>query len=213
MLQLYSMLRSNASGPEIGLPGRILAGLLPGKHRNRPSGRPKAVRRADVGAFPVAVRPKSGPEDGFLARKHYCITLSTSNDHLRCGGGPICWVRRGLYPRSSGTRVVDGIIHQRYPAVVFWPSLFWEAWGTKAKKPHIFQKQMFLLALPPKAAGPNNHCSGKLVVFWPWCPRPPKSHLATKTLRAPFEFRGAALAAKRLRPNRPQTLDRRCCVS
>ncbi len=27
-------------GREIGLPGRILAGLLPGKHRNRPSGRP-----------------------------------------------------------------------------------------------------------------------------------------------------------------------------
>ena len=27
------MLRINASGPEIGLPDRILAGLLPGKHR------------------------------------------------------------------------------------------------------------------------------------------------------------------------------------
>ena len=27
--QGYSMLRNNASGPEIGLPGRILAGLLP----------------------------------------------------------------------------------------------------------------------------------------------------------------------------------------
>jgi hypothetical protein len=38
------MLRNSASGPEICLPGRILAGLLPGKHRNRPSGRPKAGR-------------------------------------------------------------------------------------------------------------------------------------------------------------------------
>ncbi len=28
----YSVLRNSASGPEIGLPGRILAGLLPGKH-------------------------------------------------------------------------------------------------------------------------------------------------------------------------------------
>ena len=28
------------SSREIGLPGRILAGLLPGKNRNRPSGRP-----------------------------------------------------------------------------------------------------------------------------------------------------------------------------
>ena len=30
--QSYSMLRNNAPGPEIGLLGRILAGLLPGKH-------------------------------------------------------------------------------------------------------------------------------------------------------------------------------------
>ena len=36
----YSMVRNSASGPEIGLPGRILAGLLPGKHQNRPFGRP-----------------------------------------------------------------------------------------------------------------------------------------------------------------------------
>jgi hypothetical protein len=57
----YSMLH-NASGPEIGLPGRILAGLQPGKHRNRTSGRPKAGRRADFGSFPVAVRPMDGPE-------------------------------------------------------------------------------------------------------------------------------------------------------
>ncbi len=28
---IYSMLRTSASGPEIGFPGRILAGLLPGK--------------------------------------------------------------------------------------------------------------------------------------------------------------------------------------
>ncbi len=37
----YSMLRNSASGAEIGLPGRILAGLLPGKNRNRPFGRPE----------------------------------------------------------------------------------------------------------------------------------------------------------------------------
>ncbi len=28
----YSMLRNSGSGPEIGLPGRILAGPLPGNH-------------------------------------------------------------------------------------------------------------------------------------------------------------------------------------
>ncbi len=59
---IYSMLRNSASGSEIGLLGRILAGLLPGKHQNRPSGRPKASRSTDFGAFPAAVRPKSGPE-------------------------------------------------------------------------------------------------------------------------------------------------------
>ncbi len=65
----YSMLRNNASGPEIGLPGRILAGLLPEKHQNRPSGRPKAGRRADFGTFPGSSparirpgRPIYGPE-------------------------------------------------------------------------------------------------------------------------------------------------------
>ncbi len=50
------MLRNSASGPHIGLPGQICAGLLPGKHRNLPPGRPKAAQRADFGAFPVAIR-------------------------------------------------------------------------------------------------------------------------------------------------------------
>ncbi len=45
-----------------------LAGLLPGKHENLPSGIP------DFYGFPVAVRPESGPEARFQARKHYCIT-------------------------------------------------------------------------------------------------------------------------------------------
>ncbi len=71
---LYFMLRNSASGPELGLPGRIFAALLPGKHRNRSSGRPSAGRRADFGAFPVAVRLKSGPEVRSSVRKHYCIT-------------------------------------------------------------------------------------------------------------------------------------------
>ena len=80
----YSMLRNSASGPEIGLPGRILAGLLPGKHRNWPSGRPSAGRRADFGAFPVAVRPKSGPEGRCTARKHYCLIRSHFGSSCGC---------------------------------------------------------------------------------------------------------------------------------
>jgi hypothetical protein len=59
---IYWMLRNSASRPEIDLAGRILAGPLPGKYRNRPSDRPKAGRMADLGAFAVAVQPKSGPE-------------------------------------------------------------------------------------------------------------------------------------------------------
>ncbi len=72
-----SMLRNNASGPDIGLPGRSLAGLLPGRHHIRPFGRPSAGRRADFGAFPVAVLPKSGRQGGFPARSQYCATEST----------------------------------------------------------------------------------------------------------------------------------------
>ncbi len=69
-ISVYFMLRNSASGPEIGLPGRILAGLLPRKYQNRPS----CGRRADFGVFPVAVRLTSGPEGQFPGRKHYCIT-------------------------------------------------------------------------------------------------------------------------------------------
>jgi hypothetical protein len=70
--ELYFMSRNRVSGPYIGLPGQIFAGLLLGKGRNQPSGRPKAGRRADLGAF-LVVRPKSGQNQ---ARK----------DQLRPGG-------------------------------------------------------------------------------------------------------------------------------
>ncbi len=33
----------------------------------------KAGRRADGGAFPVAVRSKSGPEGRFPVQKYYCV--------------------------------------------------------------------------------------------------------------------------------------------
>ncbi len=39
--------------------------------------------------------------------------------------------------------------------------VFLEAWGTKAKQPHMFVKIMFLLALPPSGARPKHHsCHG-----------------------------------------------------
>ena len=47
---------------KIDPPGQMLARLLLGKNRHGPSGRHSAGLRADFGAFPVAVRPKSGLE-------------------------------------------------------------------------------------------------------------------------------------------------------
>ncbi len=55
------------SGPDFG---RTSTGKAP---KSAPS-RPKAGRRADLLAFPVSVRPTSGPEGRFTARKHYCVT-------------------------------------------------------------------------------------------------------------------------------------------
>ncbi len=91
------------SGPGIGLPGWILAGLLPGKHRNRPSGRPSAGRRADFSAFPVAVRPKSGPEGRFPARKHYCVKKSNRQTRMQTNnsGHPKA---NDLHPTDSPVR-------------------------------------------------------------------------------------------------------------
>jgi hypothetical protein len=69
----YSMLCNSASA-EIGLRGRIWAGPLPGKHRDRSSSLPKAGRRAHFGDFRVAVQPKSGPEVRIPPRRRYCAT-------------------------------------------------------------------------------------------------------------------------------------------
>ena len=58
-------LRNSASGPDIGLPGRILAGLLLGKHRHGPSGRPKGRFLCFPGSSPAKIRPGRpifGPE-------------------------------------------------------------------------------------------------------------------------------------------------------
>ncbi len=43
------------------------------------------------------------------------------------------------------------------PKCLFGQVFFFEAWGAKAKKPHMFLKMCGLLALPPSAAKLNNH--------------------------------------------------------
>ncbi len=59
---LYPRLRKSAPGSGTGLPGWISAGFQSGKLQNRPSGRPKAGRRAVFEAFQIRIRPKSGLE-------------------------------------------------------------------------------------------------------------------------------------------------------
>jgi hypothetical protein len=38
----------------------------------------------------------------------------------------------------------------------FWPSVFCDAWGIKAQKPHILQETNVFLASPPKRQGGQN---------------------------------------------------------
>ncbi len=104
-LHTYSMLRNSASGQEIGLQGWILAGLLPGKHRKGPSGRP-AGRWAYFGPSPLDVRQKSGPDGRFPARKHYGVTSSIviSIPTSRVEG------RRPSRPRPGMLLTIPGIV-------------------------------------------------------------------------------------------------------
>ncbi len=74
----YFMLRNSASGPVIGLPGRITAGFQSGDPQNRPSGRPKAgepilrFSRLESGrnTSPIRIRPKYNP--AFLRNMGWC---------------------------------------------------------------------------------------------------------------------------------------------
>jgi hypothetical protein len=45
-----------------------------GEHRNQVSGRPKAGWRTHFDVFPIRIRPKSGPEARFPARRLHCPT-------------------------------------------------------------------------------------------------------------------------------------------
>ncbi len=56
--------------------------------------------------------------------------------------------------------------------MVYWPSGFLEAWGTKAKKPQFSRNILFVW---PCRKAKKPVCSWKIVVFWPWYPRPPKT--------------------------------------
>ncbi len=62
----YPILHTSASGPDIGLPGRIIIGKA-SKSALRPAeGRPETVFHV----FSTIILPKSGPEARFPARNH-----------------------------------------------------------------------------------------------------------------------------------------------
>ncbi len=117
---MYPMLRNSASGPEIGIPGRISAGFHSGKPRSRPSGRPKAGRRADFEDLPTRIRPKAGPEARCPARKHYCVKSSITSQNMNtlkekagdlAGSGSLLL----LYPVLPPARFLLEVAYSRSP--------------------------------------------------------------------------------------------------
>ncbi len=76
---------------------------------------------------------------------------------------------------------------QRDPEVVFWPSGVLEAWGTQAKRPHMFRKIVVVWPCRLRRQGQKTTVFLKMCGFWPWYPRPPKKDLAKKPRRDPFE--------------------------
>ncbi len=67
------MVRNNVSGRE----SAFRSGFCPDCYRGNTDIGPPAGRRpagGPFGTFPVAVRPKSGPEGRLTAQKHYCVT-------------------------------------------------------------------------------------------------------------------------------------------
>ena len=99
------MLRNNASGPAIGFPGRLLAGLPAGTNRNWPSGRHSGGRRAEFvfvryvsGQNPVRkgdLRPRS------IVAQHRVQRISQKPARL-ISVTQNCCARRGSHRRPCG---------------------------------------------------------------------------------------------------------------
>ena len=59
--------------------------------------------------------------------------------------------------------------------------------GAPRPNNHTSSRREWLVGLAAERGEANKpSCSRTCVVFWPWCPRPPKKHLAQKPLRCPF---------------------------
>ncbi len=75
----------------------------------------------------------------------------------------------------------------------FWPSCLFEAWGTKAKKPHIFQKIPVFWPCRLRRQGPKTIFCWNKCVFLAWAPQASKKPLGQKIHRDPFEVIHAQL--------------------
>jgi hypothetical protein len=117
----------------------------------------EGVHRSDL-------RPGPPLGSSVVARRCMCASCSGGPRDIhqhQSGGGPgvdLSLVFRPLDPGRTGVGVYPGVPHmlwgvlgqmvlgnlreplsQRHPEVFFWPSVFLEAWGTKAKQPHELQ--------------------------------------------------------------------------
>ncbi len=102
--------RNSASGPEIGLPGRISAGFQLGRPQHRPFGRPSAGRRADSCVCPARILPKSGPEDGAcrLACRPQCVQVSVLTQCIGISfSGRVLGCRGCIFRPMLGARTVS----------------------------------------------------------------------------------------------------------
>jgi hypothetical protein len=61
------------------------------------------------------------------------------------------------WPQTLQLHTLLESLPQKDPEVVFWPSAFLEAWGTKANKSHIFKKIVVVWPCRRRRQGQRNH--------------------------------------------------------
>ncbi len=105
----------------------------------------------------------------------------------------VCWPRHPRPPKNhlakkhfaipSRSGTPDGIVlltsFQRNPEVVLWPSGFLVTWGTKAPKPHMFQK-IIVFWHCRRRHGQKNTRFWKMSGFWASAPQASKNKYVAK---------------------------------
>ncbi len=94
---------------------------------------------------------------------------------------PYKFIAVGLpgFPGAAG----DYVIFKGIPKSCYWPSVFLEAWGTKANKLQIFQKRVVCWPCRLRRQGQKHHSFLEMCgLFGPWYPRPPNNHMANKNI-------------------------------